>query len=128
MSLEMELIFGGAYQGKLDYAISKYNTMNIYHCRQNDPHPAFDRDVIDALEEFVYACVLTGEDPLEYVKDNIDFLRDKVVIIKDISSGITPKDPVMLEWRRQNGLVMTYLGKEADIVTRILCGIPQKVK
>ena len=103
----MELIFGGAYQGKLDYATEKYDTMDIYHCRKDVSDPAFDRMIIDALEEFVYACVKDGVDPVEYLKEKDEVISSRAaVIVKDISLGLTPSNPVMREWRRQNSLTM----------------------
>lgn len=125
----MEFVFGGAYQGKLDYATDKYNTDNVLRCSAEDEDIDFSYDIISQLEEFVYGCVAYGRDPVLYLREHEDELKQvRAVLVKDISQGLRPKDPVMREWRRQNSLVMRYLAETADNVTRVFCGLTQKLK
>ena len=54
----MVLIFGGAYQGKLEYALDKFNMTekDVFHCKEE---AALDLSfkVISNLENFVMGCV-----------------------------------------------------------------------
>ena len=147
----MKLIFGGAYQGKLEYAKSLidenaavYTCPDIRTCASPeeclaalDPAKAISAMkpapvIIDHLERMVYALIDAGLDPVEYVQKNIELLRgnteERILIIEDISQGVVPIDTKERAWREANGRVMALLAKEATSVTRVFCGIPQQLK
>ena len=126
----MDLIIGGAFQGKLDYAREKYifTEEDIYLCRENTPEIDFSKTCINHLEEFTLACVRAELDPVQYLKKHWEDLRQCVFICMDISSGVVPLGKEMRLWRNENGRVCQYLSKEAASVTRIFCGLEQKLK
>jgi adenosyl cobinamide kinase/adenosyl cobinamide phosphate guanylyltransferase len=177
----MKLIFGGAYQGKLDYALQLLTQADdaatkggapgtidqsgakgqacttgtlVYICPDIrscatpeeclaalDPAGEIAKAekaaggtapgaplIIDHLERMVYALIDAGRDPVEYVKKNINLLRERIIIIEDISQGVVPIDTKERAWREANGRVMAYLAGEAETVTRVFCGIPQVLK
>ena len=86
----MELIFGGAYQGKTQYAAQKYGLTDadIFTCEDLDLDP--DARCIRHLERFARACTEAGLDARE------EFARRSpracVLIADDISCGIVPLD------------------------------------
>lgn len=143
----MHLIFGGAYQGKLEYALSLeatskdaskvYNFKTIAECEtpmeciemlepaKNIPSNC---EIINHFERFTYACADNGKDPVEYLKNNLAFFKDKIIIADDVSQGIVPLDQTERAWREINGRALAYLAKEAKQVTRVFCGIPEKIK
>lgn len=57
-----------------------------------------------------------------------DDLKDKIIIIDDISQGVVPMDKTLRAWREATGRAMLYLSEEADEVYRVFCGIGQKIK
>lgn len=191
----MDLIFGGAYQGKLDWAKGHWGIKaeEIYTCPELtlidsgsleppvlDPgeatasnsegflhanrqkaiddlfssFSAFAADsmitddkaappvadkvegpakgskikVIDKLEYFTLACVFTGIEAKDFVAQNLQGFKDKILIVTDISGGLVPMEAEYRAWREMNGRLMLYLSKEADSVTRIFCGLPQMLK
>ncbi|MDF3000745.1 MAG: hypothetical protein K0Q48_864 [Bacillota bacterium] len=139
----MHLIFGGAYQGKLDYAKARYGytDQEVYDCalgkvvvraQECDIAAAngidFSKKVIDHLEEFVLACVRSGREAKELLAKDSEMWKDSVLICTDISSGIVPCDAEMRAWREMTGRTLMYLGTEACEVTRVFCGIPQQIK
>ena len=126
----MVLIFGGAYQGKLDYALANYDVRekDVYQCDMESMRIDFDRKVIAGLDKFVLACVKEGINAKECLEDNLDKLRDKILIFDDISQGVVPVDKTERAWREMTGRCMTFLGHEADEVIRVFCGIGNKVK
>ena len=126
----MNLIIGGAFQGKLDYAREKYHFTDedIYLCDENTPEIDFSRTCINHVEEFVLACVRQEQDPVAYFKKHWEDLRDKTLICMDISSGVVPLGKEMRLWRNENGKVCQYLTREAGSVVRIFCGLEQKLK
>ena len=126
----MNLIIGGAFQGKLDYAREKYGFTeeDIYLCEENTPEIDFLKPCINHLEEFVLACVRAEVDPVQYLKKHWEDGRQSTFICMDISSGVVPLGKEMRLWRNENGKVCQYLSREAASVTRIFCGLEQKLK
>ena len=132
----MHLIFGGAYQGKLEYAKERYQLADsdISFCSAEESNsralPAIDysRKVVDGLEEFVLACVKNGIEAKDSLEADCELWKDTVFICTDISSGVVPFEKELRAWREMVGRTLMYLGKEADEVTRIFCGLPQKIK
>ena len=112
----MELIFGGAYQGKTQYAAQKYGLTDadIFTCEDLD------------LDRFARACTEAGLDARE------EFARRSpracVLIADDISCGIVPLDRSERTWREASGRLLSSLAAQADTVTRIFCGLPLEVK
>lgn len=126
----MTLIFGGAYQGKLDYACKNYGIAekDVYHCDMETMVINFDKKIIAYLDRFVLACIKEGVNAKECLEDNIDKLKDKIIICDDISQGVVPVDPTERAWREMTGRCMIYLGQQAEEVIRVFCGIGNKVK
>ena len=58
----MELIFGGAYQGRLEYAKSKYNLRDedIFFCSEERAEIDLSKPVIYCMEKFLLACIREG--------------------------------------------------------------------
>ena len=125
----MVLIFGGAYQGKLDFAIKKFNIKytDIFTCTE-DSFPDFSKKIIDRAELFFLKCVKDGIEPRDILCENINMLQDKIVIARDISQGIVPIDSVQRAWREASGRAMMYLAGEAEEVYRVFCGLSEKLK
>ena len=126
----MVLIFGGAYQGKQDYALETYglSAKDVYQCDLESMVINFDKKVIANLERFILACIKEEVSAKECLEDNIEKLRDKIIICDDISQGVVPVDKTDRAWREMTGRTMTYLGQEADEVIRVFCGIGTRVK
>jgi hypothetical protein len=105
----MHLIFGGAYQGKLDYAKERYGLSDhdVYVCEAgggegSGPHCAeieecpekaridFNKKIVYRLEEFVLGCVRRGEEAVDFLAENRQKWQDTVFLCTDISSGVVP--------------------------------------
>ena len=122
----MELIFGGAYQGKTRYAASKYGLKDeeIFTCEGL----TLDKSArcIRHLERFAKACLDEGLD----ARDEFERQAPAAVclITDDISCGIVPLDYKERAWREASGRLLSFLAKKADMVTRVFCGLPLEVK
>ena len=66
----MILIFGGAYNGKIDFIKKKYdlNDEDIFFCK--DESLDLSRIAICGIHIFTKKCVLKNVNPLEIIKDN----------------------------------------------------------
>lgn len=124
----MILIIGGAYQGKLDYAKAAFGLTpeDVYTCTGVEID--FSKRCIDALEKFCYTCIRQGMDPVAYFQANKEAWQNSVLICRDLSSGVVPIDPVQRQWRHTTGQLCQYLAGEASQVSRIFCGLEQRLK
>ena len=124
----MILIIGGAYQGKLDYAKEAFclTPEEIFTCTGTEID--FSKRCVNGLEEFCYACIGQNIDPIEYVHAHREDWRNSILICNDLSSGVVPIDPVQRQWRHTTGRLCQYLAGEASQVSRIFCGLEQRLK
>lgn len=124
----MVLVFGGAYNGKRDFVKEKFNVTedDIFYCGVNEID--FSKKVICGLHKFTYNNILKDISSLQYIKENINLFKDKIIISDEISSGIVPLKKEDRIWREETGKCLQYLSKESSCVYRVFCGIPTIIK
>ena len=124
----MILVFGGAYNGKKDFIKEKFNINeeDIFYC--SDGEIDFSKKVICGLHKFKYNNTLKNKSSLEYIKENINLFKDKIIISDEISSGIVPLKKEDRMWREETGRCLQYLSKESSCVYRVFCGISTIIK
>ena len=124
----MILIIGGAYQGKLDFAKTAFTLSedDIFTCDSSEID--FSKRCINRVEEFTLTCVQSGLDPSEYFKAHKEDWKDSILICEDIFCGVVPMGAEMRAWRQATGRLCQYLSREAAEVSRIFCGLEQKLK
>ena len=118
----MVLIIGGAYQGKLEFAKETLGITDVYTC--NDDEIDFSKDCIYKIEEFT----AYHPDPVTYFESHREQWRNSVLIIQDIFCGVVPMGAENRAWRQRTGRLAQYLSREADRVSRIFCGLEQRLK
>ncbi len=120
----MHFIIGGAYQGKLAFAAERYQLTqaDIFHC--DGPEIDFSRRCISGLEFFVRA----HPGAVSYFMEHRMDWQDKVLICQDLSGGLVPMDAADRAWRQETGRLCQYLSREAEQVSRIFCGLEQRLK
>jgi len=126
----MILIFGGAYQGKLDYATERFNLSGeeIYRCSRYSEIMPLGRKLVYELDKWIYAMLEAGDTTDGAVKQFIEANKDAIVICNDISCGIVPVDPLERAWREAVGRAMAAMARESDEVVRLFCGIATVIK
>ena len=120
----MILIIGGAYQGKLDFAKETFGITDaeVYACV--DDEIDFSKRCIYKIEEFTAHC----DDPIGYFAARREAWQDSVLILQDIFCGVVPMGAENRAWRQRTGRLAQYLSKEAQQVSRIFCGLEQRLK
>ena len=121
----MVFIFGGAYQGKREFA---ENTFSI---------GAEEERLIDNLNEWIRNLVEDGRDSDAGVDALIADIEKRerelngqevIVVMDDVSQGLVPMDAVDRAYREANGRAMIKLAKHASAVYRVFCGIGTRIK
>ena len=125
----MDLIIGGAYQGKLEYARKRYGLADgdIYTCSESEGIRYGNRCLYKA-EEFALWCVRTGNDAVELLEQQREEWKDSIFICEDIFCGVVPLGADMRAWREMTGRMCSFLSSEAENVTRVFCGLEQVLK
>ncbi len=118
----MELIIGGAYQGKLDYAKTVLGVREEEICDCSAGEADLSKRCLYHYEQYLYDCARKGETPV------IPQREDAVIIADDVSCGVVPIDPLEREWRELCGRTLTAISFRSDIVTRLYCGIAKRLK
>ena len=120
----MILIIGGAYQGKLDFAKETLgiSEAEVHTCTSGEID--FSKRCIYKIEDFTYE----NQDPVAYFQANKELWQNSVLILQDISCGVVPMGEENRAWRQKNGRLARYLSREATQVSRIFCGLEQRLK
>lgn len=124
----MELIIGGAFQGKLAYAKNKYGLAEADICDCSKSDIDCSASCIYHFERFALKCVKNGNNGIKILSGSLPSLKNAVIICDDISCGVVPVEAELRAWRELTGRMLEMISKNADIVTRMFCGIPQRIK
>ncbi|MBQ8358387.1 MAG: bifunctional adenosylcobinamide kinase/adenosylcobinamide-phosphate guanylyltransferase [Oscillospiraceae bacterium] len=120
----MILIIGGAYQGKLDFVKENFGITDeeVFTCGGGEID--FSKECIYKIEEFT-CC---HPDPVSYFQTHREEWKDSILILQDIFCGVVPMGAPNRAWRQRTGRLAQYLSKEAVQVSRIFCGLEQRLK
>lgn len=120
----MVLIIGGAYQGKLAYAKETFGLTqeDIFTCTGSEID--FSKRCICGIEAFVRTC----PEAEAYFVEHKESWRDSILICRDIFCGVVPVAAEERAWRHTTGRLCQYLAGEAQQVSRIFCGLEQRLK
>ena len=128
----MILVFGGAYNGKLNFVKEKFNISNedIFTVNNDlkDFNIDFSRKVINNFHKFIYKLSLENIDALEYIIKNLGLFENKIIVCDDISQGIVPLKKEDRFWRENTGRCLQYISEKSETVYRVFCGIPTVIK
>lgn len=125
----MDLIIGGAFQGKRNFVKKKYRFAQeeIFTCSPQG-EPDFSAPCIEGLEAFTFLCVQSGKDAVESFKTHRNEWENSVLICQDIFCGVVPMEAQDRAWREETGRLCRYLAGEAKQVYRLFCGLEQQLK
>lgn len=119
----MELVIGGAYQGKKAFAREKFalGEGDVHTCGE-DGVPDWNVRCLEHLERYVYYCVKNGLPVEEAPRE------DAVLLCDDIFCGVVPVDPVERAWREETGRLLGRITARAYGVYRVFCGLGIRLK
>lgn len=119
--MKQQLVIGGAYQGKTSWAKKEFalSDSEISVCNPDFP-PDFSKRCISHYENYVAYCLKNN------LRPETRFSDDKIIICDDIFCGVVPIDAFQRKLREETGLSLQKIAENAE-VTRIFCGLPQKL-
>ncbi|MBS6196242.1 MAG: bifunctional adenosylcobinamide kinase/adenosylcobinamide-phosphate guanylyltransferase [Clostridiales bacterium] len=126
----MNLIIGGAHQGKQQYASSVYDiSPEMWADGETcSPESVYTTPAICNFHQYIRRCMESGQE-ISNLPEKIKSKNPDILIVTDeVGYGIVPMDPMERAWREKCGRICTALASYADSVTRVCCGIGQKLK
>lgn len=129
----MKLIIGGAWQGKLSYALqlAKIETDDNIQVAEGGSDPcqaAFKSKIIHNFHEYIKRLLREEKDPEEFIGNILENNPDVIVTINELGCGIVPEDPFDRRWRESSGRASVKLANHSGEVYRMVCGIPARIK
>lgn len=124
----MKLIIGGAYQGKLTYAVKKYSldSKDIFDFAGGYPEGQYA--CYTHFEQLTRRAALSRQPFGNFIDDFPGMAFNSIVISREIGCGVVPMDADERFWREYHGMALSALARNAESVTRIFCGIPEVLK
>lgn len=116
----MELVLGGAWQGKLTWTAKTYGLESEDLCDLALCDPVPGKRCYYHLE----ALTRRHADCSRF----FPCFQNAIVIAREIGSGVVPLDAEMRAWRERHGSFLQKLAQESAHVTRIFCGLPEVLK
>ena len=124
----MELIIGGAYQGKLEYA--KMQKPDIVWaegeiCSMEDLAKAAG---VNHFELFIKKLLKENRDVSGLASRLIQVNPDVTLISEEVGYGVVPVDAFERQYREAVGRVCTELAAFSKKVHRVVCGVGMVIK
>ena len=120
----MEMIIGGAYQGKAAYAKAQFPDVDW----------KFGGDITEKAEgvlgfqEYIRKALKAGEDLTGLAEKLAQQDTDVILVSEEVGYGIVPADAFERQYREAVGRVCTALAAKSRRVTRVVCGIGTVLK
>ena len=132
----MELVIGGAFQGKLTWALRHYGLTMDDVCDLAVSEPRAGAKCYCHLEALSrreadmarYLPLFENVDVIQIGARNLPLFENAVVVCREVSGGIVPMDGGERAWRERHGTLMQELARRADHVTRVFCGLTEVLK
>ena len=124
----MELIVGGAYQGKTEYARRLFPDISW----ADGEHCSFEElcqcQGILKFHRYLERRMAAGESVADLAEILYQENPELVIVTDEIGCGIVPIDRADENWREAVGRLCCALAQKADAVVRVIAGVPQFIK
>ena len=126
----MELIIGGAYNSKLNFALNYYNLkqedfQNGAECNIND---AFHKKGIYKLHFLLRRFIISGINDYNKIIEKILLSNIEIIICTEVGNGVVPLDRIDNQMRESVCRILSIISEKSTRVIRIYYGIPSVIK
>ena len=124
----MDLIIGGAFQGKCDYAKKQHPEICWREGRDLGADEIFTASGVLNLHEFIRKEMQAGQDLEGFGEELIRRNPNLILTSCEIGYGVVPVDAFDRAYREKTGRICTVLASYSRKVTRVICGIGTVIK
>ena len=120
----IRLYIGGAGHGQAELAEKETGKKPV----QCTPDEALKCPAIDNFHLITKQILAHGGSPQEYARKLLKSNPDAVICSDELGCGIHPLAQEERIWREETGRALCILAEGAGTVTRVICGIGQRIK
>lgn len=126
----MELIIGGAYQGKKEIARKLFGLQraDIADGAISEPETLFQAKAVSDFHMLIRRIMEKNESPELFFEELKEKNPDIILISNEIGYGIVPMEQFEREWREKTGRICCLAAGEANHVIRVVAGNPVYIK
>lgn len=124
----MEMIVGGAYQGKFRYGKTLFPETCWADGAACGEEELYCCDGIRNFHLYVKRGMEEGWDLSGLTRRLIKENPDLILITDELGCGIVPADPFLREYRERTGRLCTELAVFSQKVHRVVCGVGMVIK
>lgn len=124
----MEMIIGGAYQGKAAYAKAQFPDVDWKFGGEITEAELLKAAGVLGFQEYIRQALKAGEDLTGLAEKLAQQDPDAILVSEEVGYGIVPADAFERQYREAVGRVCTALAAKSSRVTRVVCGIGTVLK
>jgi adenosylcobinamide kinase/adenosylcobinamide-phosphate guanylyltransferase len=128
----MILIIGGAWQGKLDFAMELAEDKGIKKQVAEGKTDSFDAaanyPIIHDFHEYIKRILKDGTSVEDFISTLARDNPEVIIITNELGCGIVPMDFEDRMWREEAGRASVRIAKISKEVYRLVCGIATRIK
>lgn len=124
----MELIIGGAFQGKKEYAKKQHPDIFWKDAADLSEEEILHTQGIINFQEYIRKEMEEERNPAQIAEKMLKENPDAIIISQEVGYGVVPIDAFEREYREMVGRICTKLASGASRVTRVICGVGMVIK
>ncbi|MBS4907737.1 MAG: bifunctional adenosylcobinamide kinase/adenosylcobinamide-phosphate guanylyltransferase [Ruminococcus sp.] len=124
----MEMIIGGAYQGKENYARRSFPDITWKKGSELTDEELYQADGVLGFHEYIRKSLKEGRDLTDLARKLLEKNPDVILVGEEVGYGIVPADAFERQYREAVGRICTALAEGSSKVTRVVCGIGTVLK
>lgn len=124
----MEMIIGGAYQGKTVYTKKEYPLLNWADGDKVTEEELMRAQGVTDFQKYIRRELEKERDVSELAEQIILKNPDVILVSQEVGYGVVPVDAFDRKYREAVGRVCTKLAAYSHKVTRVVCGIGTVIK
>lgn len=119
----MEMVIGGACQGKTAWAEHSYPSVSWKKGEELDESGLFAAEGVTGFHRYIRKEMQQGHDVSELAARLIEKNPEVILVTDEVGYGVVPMDAFERAYREAVGRVCTALAAHSRRVTRVVCGI-----
>lgn len=126
----MELVIGGAYQGKKETAIRIFG-LQLSEILEGDkccPQEVLQARAVCDFHLLIRQMMAENQNPEAFFEQLKKQNPDIILISNEIGYGIVPMDRFERDWREKTGRICCLAAQESEHVIRVVAGNPVYIK
>ena len=124
----MEMIIGGAFQGKSTYARECHPGIRWKNGADLGKEELMSAEGVFDFQEYIKKELKAGKDVSGLAKELWERNPEVVLVSQEVGYGVVPMDAFDRKYREAVGRICTSLAAKSRKVTRVVCGIGMVIK